>query len=133
MRMSDWSSDVCSSDLAVIPSDRLEPEFVELVLGNDEARRCGVILLARIAGGDDAAFERAQLAERFQRRVGTIALVVPATCRIVMEDDVATAGDGLPISAAVPDDLAAILYTSGPTGRPTIGRASGREIGCRYW
>src|SRR3546814_17571732 len=43
---------------------------------------------------------------------------VPATCRIVMEDDVATAGDGLPSSAADPDDLAAILYTSGSTGRP---------------
>src|SRR3546814_5108646 len=42
----------------------------------------------------------------------------PATCRIVMEDDVATAGDGLPRSAADPDDLAAILYTSGSTGRP---------------
>src|SRR3546814_8897678 len=83
MRISDWSSDVCSSDL-VIPGDRLEPEFVELVLGNDEARRCGVILLARIAGGDDAAFERAQLAERFQRRVGTIALVVRVDDRIAL-------------------------------------------------
>src|SRR3546814_1066056 len=43
---------------------------------------------------------------------------VPATCRIVMEVDVATAGDGLPRSAADPDDLAALLYTSGSTGRP---------------
>src|SRR3546814_12798756 len=43
---------------------------------------------------------------------------VPATCRIVMEDDVATAGDGLPRSAADADDLAALLYTSSSTRPP---------------
>src|SRR3546814_373602 len=35
-----------------------------------------------------------------------------------MEDDVATAGDGLPRSASDPHDHAAILYTSGSAGRP---------------
>src|SRR3546814_9593389 len=119
MRISDWSSYVCSSDLlrregfvefdevdvvpaetaareqpfdrgdgadahaagvaarrrrAVIPGDGREAEFVELVLGDDEAGGGGVILLARIARGDDGArnrlgLERAQLAEGFQRGV----------------------------------------------------------------
>ncbi len=43
---------------------------------------------------------------------------VPPGCRIVTEEELAEAGDGLPPSAADSSALAAILYTSGSTGRP---------------
>jgi hypothetical protein len=39
-----------------IPGDRLEAEFLQLVLGDDQAGRGGVVLLAGIARGDDPAF-----------------------------------------------------------------------------
>ncbi len=42
---------------------------------------------------------------------------VPTSCRQVMEGEV-TGGDVMPPSAADPQDLAAILYTSGSTGQP---------------
>src|SRR3546814_16003641 len=98
MRISDWSSDVCSSDLAdahaagvaaggrpaMEPGDGFETEFVELVLGDDETRRGGVVLLARIARGDHAAFERAQLAQRVHAGVGAIALVMRENERIAL-------------------------------------------------
>src|SRR3546814_1564120 len=66
------------------PSDGFEAEFVQLVLGDHQARRGGVVLLARIARGDDAAFERAQLAQRFHARVGAIAFVVREDDRIAL-------------------------------------------------
>src|SRR3546814_19076140 len=43
MRISDWSSDVCSSDLAVKPGG-IEPERLDLMIsgkGGDSRRRCG--------------------------------------------------------------------------------------------
>src|SRR3546814_15263076 len=67
---------------AVIPGDRFQSEFAELVFGDDETRRRRVILLARIARGHDPALERTQLAERLQRRLGAIALVLRDHYRI---------------------------------------------------
>ncbi|CAN5298829.1 acyl-CoA ligase (AMP-forming), exosortase A system-associated [soil metagenome] len=43
---------------------------------------------------------------------------VPEGCRIVAEELVSMAGDVMPPSGASPEDLAAILYTSGSTGHP---------------
>lgn len=43
---------------------------------------------------------------------------VPAACRVVLEEDLASTQDTLPPAGGDPDALAAILYTSGSTGRP---------------
>ncbi|MEO7691628.1 MAG: acyl-CoA ligase (AMP-forming), exosortase A system-associated [Sphingomonas sp.] len=43
---------------------------------------------------------------------------VPAGCRLVLEVEIAAAGDVVPPSSSDPNALAAILYTSGSTGRP---------------
>src|SRR3546814_8329457 len=111
MRVSDWSSDVCSSDLVELdevdvapanpgsreepldrgywphthargvaarrgparePARRLESEFGELVLGNDETGSRRVILLARIPRGHDAALDRTEGSEAFERDIGAV-------------------------------------------------------------
>ena len=76
-------------------------DSVELVLGDDEARGGGVILLAGVTRGDDAAFERAQFAQCFHRRIGAVHSIVlggfspdslkdrilDATCNLVITSD----------------------------------------------
>src|SRR3546814_19171428 len=122
MRISDWSSDVCSSDLhlrrkcfveldevdvapanpgsreepldrgyrphthargvaarrgpAREPARRLESEFGELVLGNDETGSRRVILLARIPRGHDAPIARTEGSEAFERAIGAVSSVM---------------------------------------------------------
>src|SRR3546814_14360153 len=101
MRISDWSSDVCSSDLdrgnrtdphprwiaacgrpAHEPTRRLQPQLGEPVFCHQEACGCAVILLARVAHSDNAAFARAECREALDRGVGEISLKLGrATCR----------------------------------------------------
>src|SRR3546814_14120985 len=108
MRISAWSSDVCSSDLPVEPrpgeqpfdrgnrtdphprwiaacgrpahepTRRLQPQLGEPVFCHQEACGCAVILLARVAHSDNAAFERAECREALVRGVGAISLIMVA-------------------------------------------------------
>src|SRR3546814_3137398 len=73
MRISDWSSDVCSSDLFVVArKDRGRPRHqIEQALGGDDSRFEGVI-----AAGDEAARQRDIRSE--ERRVGKECV---STCR----------------------------------------------------
>src|SRR3546814_2929067 len=56
MRISDWSSDVCSSDLAVAQRVKLEDAGEPLDLGAADARRLGIGM--GHAGGIDVALHR---------------------------------------------------------------------------
>src|SRR5690606_20360944 len=69
---------------AVVPGNRLESELVELVLGDDKAGRRGIILLACVASGDDAALERLELAQRLHRGVGAVTLVMRENNRVAL-------------------------------------------------
>src|SRR3546814_2701032 len=44
MRISDWSSDVCSSDLAQVSRDFVTPEDVELMTREGEGRRVVILI-----------------------------------------------------------------------------------------
>src|SRR3546814_4868516 len=56
------------------------PQLGEPVFCHQEACGCAVILLARVAHSDNAAFERAECREALDRGVGAISL-------IMVEDD----------------------------------------------
>src|SRR3546814_12154638 len=103
MRISDWSSDVCSSDLFC----------------HQEACGCAVILLARVAHSDNAAFGRAECREALDRGVGAISL-------IMVEDDwVATL-----LRNRYRDDFI-VEPPLAPCRRGELGRASCRERVCQ--
>src|SRR3546814_4893892 len=70
MRISDWSSDVCSSDLIMDPRERLQAICLEGCLADDEHRRRSVADLAGIGSADHAAvLQRAHRSDRFERRI----------------------------------------------------------------
>src|SRR3546814_11429190 len=65
MRISDWSSDVCSSDLA------REREFVESLVAGDDARMLGAEPVQRLGiDGDIGGARDAEELARGARRIG---------------------------------------------------------------
>src|SRR3546814_5273199 len=91
MRISDWSSDVCSSDL---PGGYREMRdsclwrevvYLQRLFGHDQHRRRTIGDLARIRGGDGAAFrERPYATDSLNRRVPPNAFVCHMTCGVAL-------------------------------------------------
>src|SRR3546814_10639877 len=88
MRISDWSSDVCSSDLGVDVLHALDDAAPDGVLAVEEARwrqgdeelAVGRVGVLRARHADDAALER--LGREFRRQVGQVGAAAPGAGRI---------------------------------------------------
>src|SRR3546814_14948678 len=102
MRISDWSSDVCSSDLD-------DPKFV---IGKVERSSVFVPRSPRIGTNEDNAFDLA--------RLGCLHL-------IGIEETSQDAGDPLDLALLAANEMADARHYDFE-----IGRASGRERGCQY-
>src|SRR3546814_9702379 len=81
MRISDWSSDVCSSDLRHEARQRRQPVVLDRLLGGQQHGAGAVAHLRGVAGGNGAAElsvaeHRAQLRQTLGRGVRARALVV---------------------------------------------------------
>src|SRR3546814_15215888 len=63
MRISDWSSDVCSSDLALIGSDPVHPCGRCRQILNEAAERSKTDILVHCASGDGKAVKSYRLSE----------------------------------------------------------------------
>src|SRR3546814_16985697 len=66
MRISDWSSDVCSSDLAALVEGRAGEEIAIAPFGDFQhiALKIAAVVEAEIIGGDGQIFERTHLRRR---------------------------------------------------------------------
>src|SRR3546814_5909424 len=66
MRISDWSSDVCSSDLAALVEGRAGEEIAIAPFGDFQhiALKIAAVVEAEIIGGDGPIFERTHLSRR---------------------------------------------------------------------
>src|SRR3546814_12109121 len=130
MRISDWSSDVCSSDLIAVPSAKLGFPEVKLGLlpgagGTQRAPRLAGVPLAleMTAKGDPIPAKRALDAGLIDRLAGEDSLEADAIAFAR-----ACAGKPLPRASqktATPDPEAVAAFTK-------IGRASCRERVCQY-
>ena len=66
------------------PRNGFKPQFLELVFSHHQAGGGGIVLLAGVARGDHPAFERAQLAQALQGRIGAVAFVVREHDRVAL-------------------------------------------------
>src|SRR3546814_14607701 len=124
MRISDWSSDVCSSDLACMADVRLASDkakfgvtFLKLGLVPGDG---GTWLLPRTIGMSRAAelfFTGDTIDAETACEWGLVSRVVPH--ETLMDEALALAGK---IEAMPPPDL--------PLTKPKIGRPASRESGC---
>src|SRR3546814_19397360 len=109
MRISDWSSDVCSSDLAVkYGATRDNVLGLVAVTGSGEVIRVGSNTTKDATGYD--------LTHLLVGREGTLALIVEATLKL----------------APLPTRRASPRAAYADVASPAIGRAAGRERVCQY-
>src|SRR3546814_21059015 len=116
MRISDWSSDVCSSDLALLPLVR-----------RPDADSWSLILAARAAAELGRGMESADY-------LGRAAELNPGEAvPFAIDDDyglVAMAADAAPLDPAPVIPAIAADFARGNSAQ--IGTASGRGRGCQY-
>src|SRR3546814_16946381 len=106
MRISDWSSDVCSSDLR--PALERAPELARI---------------AKADAGADLGDRQVAAAQQFARSL--------AAHLVVQDAEAAAGGEQLPAQGA----FCQVQFRGDITQRRALvqnGRASGRERGCRY-
>src|SRR3546814_14574150 len=127
MRISDWSSDVCSSDLEQVP-------FLDIG-GDEEVQRRGLIDLGRAVGGE---FEQPALVDL---EAGLVAVLLVLRQEVEVLDAAAAFEDRVPDRVAVlrlvDEQRLEVRVADRVAARERlvrvdeIGRTAGRERGCK--
>src|SRR3546814_19411382 len=119
MRISDWSSDVCSSDLSGIAGAFTRAKLEDLFLGHyrDTDFRLVEARLHRKRGSGSRARRTV-----FAGLLCDVSVPVPFEGVVLLVGDAGTRGDW----------IAGIMQHNFPAAEAELGRASGRERVCQY-
>src|SRR3546814_10984579 len=126
MHISDWSSDVCSADLAGITSRGLPAEQVVYRLYDLFGENRPTMEVTRRAVRFASGWSRERVQEAGRAAATGLALTIQPFARPIFAQHRA-AGRALALATTPPSDLIAPL-----AAEPAIGRASCRERVCRY-